>query len=87
MVCEALLTVKLTILVVEAVEPFTSLTANLTFAALYTAVGVPVTAPDVGSKLSPAGKVPKLIKYVSGAVPPVPTNGVKLAIALPIVNV
>jgi hypothetical protein len=62
MVCEALLTVKLTILVVEAVEPFISLTENLTFALLYTAVGVPVTAPDAASKLRPAGKVPKLIK-------------------------
>ena len=86
MVCEPLSTVKLTVLVIEAVELFLSLTANLTLA-LYNAEGVPVTAPDEESKVRPDGKVPKLIKYVSGEVPPVPTNGVKLAIALPTVNV
>jgi hypothetical protein len=74
-------------LVVEEVALFLSLTANLTLAALYNAEGVPVTAPVEGSKLRPDGKVPKLIKYVSGAEPPEPTNGVKVAIALPTVNV
>ena len=80
-------TVKLTMLVVDEVALFLSLTANLTLAALYIAEGVPVTAPVEGSKLRPDGKVPKLIKYVSGAEPPEPTNGVKVAIALPTVNV
>ena len=80
-------TVKLTMLVVKAVELFLSLTANLTLAALYNAEGVPVTVPDEGSKLRPDGKVPKFIKYVRGAEPPVPTNGVKGVIALPRVKV
>ena len=78
---------KLTMLVVEEVALFLSLTANLTLAVLYNAEGVPVTAPVEGSKLRPDGKVPKLIKYVSGAEPPVPINGVKLAIALPTVKI
>ena len=51
-------TVKLTVLVVLATTPLASLTENTTFAVEYVAVGVPVTAPVLGLRLSPVGKVP-----------------------------
>jgi hypothetical protein len=60
MVAEAAPTVKITLLVVLATTPLASCTEKTTFAAVYVAVGVPVTAPVLGLRLSPAGRVPKV---------------------------
>jgi hypothetical protein len=54
-------TVKLTELVVLATTLLASLTKKTTFAAVYVAVGVPVTAPVLVLRLSPAGRVPDVM--------------------------
>lgn len=54
------LTVKVTVLVVEATELLVSLTAKTTLAVLYAPEGVPVTAPVEALRLNPVGKVPEL---------------------------
>jgi hypothetical protein len=51
-------TEKLTVLVVLATTPLESCTEKTTFAVVYVAVGVPVTAPVLAFKLNPAGNVP-----------------------------
>jgi hypothetical protein len=54
-------TVKLTLLVVLATTALASCTEKTTFAAVYVAVGVPVTAPVLALRLSPAGNVPEVM--------------------------
>jgi hypothetical protein len=63
-VVEAAPTVKITVLVVLATTPLASCTEKTTFAVAYTVVGVPVTAPVLVLRLSPAGRVPDVTLYV-----------------------
>jgi hypothetical protein len=57
-------TLKLTLLVVLAATLLASLTEKTTFALAYVALGVPVTAPVLASRLRPAGKVPDVTLWV-----------------------
>jgi CHASE2 domain-containing sensor protein len=51
-------TVKLTVLVVLATTALASITEKTTLAAVYGAVGIPVTVPLLVFKLNPAGRAP-----------------------------
>ena len=59
-VVEAAPTVNITVLVVLATTPLASFTEKATLAVAYTVVGVPVTAPVLVLRLSPAGRVPEV---------------------------
>jgi len=66
---------------VRAVPDVESVAVMVTDAADWTAVGVPDTTPVAASMLSPAGSVPDVTAYVTGAVRPVGVNAVVDVIA------
>jgi hypothetical protein len=54
-------------------QPMASVTVTVTavpVVPLVAAVGVPLTTPVLPASVRPAGKVPEVIAYVYGAVPP-----------------
>jgi hypothetical protein len=79
-------TAKITELVVLATTLLASLTEKTTFAAVYAAPGVPVTAPVLVLRLKPAGSVPDVMLKVYGVAPPLGVKGEKLVIAVPSVR-